>query len=120
MKLDSIQCQRGEIYIADLDPIEGCEQGGIRPVVVVQCNVLNQTSPTAIIAPLTSQLKKPYFPAHATFQKISGLPYPSMVLAEQPRAIAKSRFQRCVGGLTEEQMRRVSLALKYSMELEDT
>lgn len=84
-----------------------------------QCNVLNKTSPTAIIAPITSQLKRPTFPAHVTYQSISGLPYPSMILAEQPRAVAKSRFQRCVGSLTEEQMRRVSLALKYSMELED-
>jgi len=112
-----MQCKRKEIYIANLDPVEGCEQGGIRPVVVVQNDWGNHFSPTTIIAPITSNLKKQDFPTHVVCQRMVGLPHPSMVLCEQPRTITKERLQRCVGYLTDEQMLLVSLALKNSLAL---
>jgi len=114
-----MQCRRGEIYIANLDPVEGSEQGGIRPVVVVQNDTGNHYSPTTIISPITSHIsKKPDLPVHVVCQRIYGLPYPSMVLTEQSRAISKTRMQRYVGYLTDEQMHLVSQALKVCLNLE--
>lgn len=114
-----MQCRRGEVYIANLNPVEGSEQGGIRPVVVIQNNTGNHYSPTTIVSPITSHIGKKFdLPVHVVCKSIYGLPYPSMVLTEQSRVISKSRMQRYVGYLTVEQMRLVSQTLKICFDLE--
>lgn len=89
--------RRGEIYYADLSPVVGSEQGGVRPVLVIQNNVGNRHSPTTIVSSLSSHVKKLYLPTHVLAPVEMGLQAPSVVMAEQIRTIDKQRLQSFVG-----------------------
>ncbi len=107
---------RGEIYRADLDPVTGSEQGGTRPVLIIQNDVGNQYSPTVIVAAITSKITKGKMPTHIAIpSSISGLPLDSVVLTEQVRTIDKQRLVRRVGALPPDTMREVDEALLLSL-----
>ncbi len=110
--------RRGEIYIADLDPVVGSEQGGERPVLVIQNNVGNTHSPTVIILAITSRSqKKRNLPTHIPIES-SNLSMSSIVLAEQVRTVDKSRLIDYVGRASKASMEAVDQALKVSMGVE--
>lgn len=108
--------KRGEIYYADLSPVIGSEQGGVRPILVVQNDVGNKYSPTIIIAAITSQINKARLPTHVeiTAQDF-GLPKDSVVLLEQIRTIDKKRLREKIGKFDEDMMRKVDQALRISV-----
>ena len=109
---------RGEIYSANLDPVVGSEQGGSRPVVVVQNDVGNRFSPTVIVLAVTSQLRKARLPTHVQVNAgAQGLARDSVVLAEQIRTIDKRRLKERIGRLPQEEMERIDQALRVSMGL---
>mgnify|MGYP000892195509 CR=1 FL=1 len=108
--------RRGEIYIADLDPVVGSEQGGNRPVLVLQNNVGNKFSPTVIVAPLTSRTGKTNIATHVTL-KTDFMERESIVLLEQIKTIDKKRLREFVGQLINEEMTRINYALKVSLDL---
>ena len=106
---------RGEIYIADLDPVVGSEQGGERPVLVIQNNLGNKHSPTVIVLAITSRFhKKRNLPTHVPIES-GDLSKNSIALAEQVRTIDKSRLIHYVGRASRETMDFVDNALKVSM-----
>ena len=106
---------RGEIYIADLDPVVGSEQGGERPVLVIQNNLGNKHSPTVIVLAITSRFhKKRHLPTHVPIES-GDLSKDSIALAEQVRTIDKSRLIHYVGRASKETMDFVDNALKVSM-----
>ena len=108
---------RGDIYYADLRPVVGSEQGGIRPVVILQNNVGNQYSPTVIAAPITTK-KKPSIPTHVCLERQVGkLRCGSVILVEQLRTIDKSRLMNRIGGLNRSEMEKVDQALGVSVGL---
>lgn len=107
--------KRGEIYYADLTPARGSEQGGARPVVIVQNDVGNKYSPTVIIVPLTTVLTKSKLPTHVTLYKAADLPCKSLVLCEQIKTIDKSRLQDYKGTVSSEDMEKIDRALKISL-----
>lgn len=108
--------KRGEIYRADLDPVVGSEQGGVRPVLIIQNDTGNQYSPTVIVAAITGRRKKPHMPVHVPITaEESGLPLDSIVLTEQVRTLEKSRLTRYLGRLTDEAMARIDQALAKSI-----
>lgn len=108
---------RGEIYYADLNPVVGSEQGGIRPVLILQNEVGNWFSPTVIVAAVTAKGGKAHLPTHVPVGTNSGLRRPSLVLAEQVRTIDKSRLLGRVGILTPEEQKQVDRALLISFAL---
>ena len=108
--------KRGEIYRADLDPVVGSEQGGIRPVVIIQNDTGNLHSPTVIVAAITTRRQKPGLPVHVPISaEESGLRQDSVVLTEQVRTLEKSRLSRRLGTLTPEAMKRLDHALGLSL-----
>lgn len=106
--------KRGDIFYADLDPIIGSEQGGIRPVLVVQNNVGNRYSPTVVVLPVSSA-KKNYLPTHIHVCGLKMLPKDSVVLAEQIRTIDRNRLKSYVGSVGFEIMKKVDKAVKISI-----
>ena len=109
---------RGEVYYADLDPVIGHEQGGIRPVLIIQNDTGNYHSPTIIVIAVTRRtFKKPKQPTHVVLDDAQGLA-PSLFMSEVVRTIDKRRVQSYVGRLTKEQMRRVNAALLVSVGLD--
>ena len=109
---------RGEIYYADLSPVIGREQGGLRPVIVIQNNMGNYYAPTVIVAPLTSKTEKCYLPTHVLIkQGANGTKLESLALLEQIRTIDKSRLQSKVGAVTEETTKEIDKAIKVSLGL---
>ena len=110
--------RRGDIYYADLSPVVGSEQGGIRPVLIVQNDVGNQFSPTVIAAAITSQKDKARLPTHIQLQSTgSGLARDSIVLLEQIRTLDKRRLKEHMGRLDDQSMSRVDQALEISFGL---
>ena len=111
---------RGDLYYADLNPVVGSEQGGFRPVVVIQNNIGNKYSPTVIVAPVTSKAGiKATQPTHHFIGKENGLPLPSIILLEQLRTIDKTRLQDYIGKLDENHIKGVNHALAISVGLID-
>ena len=111
--------KRGEIYRADLDPVLGSEQGGVRPVLIVQNDVGNRYSPTVIAAAITSQRDKNRLPTHIELQADKcGLAKDSIVLLEQIRTIDKKRLKDKMGELDLRSMNKVNTALSISFGLE--
>lgn len=109
---------RGEIYYADLSPVIGSEQGGVRPVLVVQNDVGNKYSPTIIVAAITSQINKAKLPTHLEIGASKfGLPKDSVILMEQIRTIDKKRLREKIGKLGQEKMLEVDHCLKISVGL---
>lgn len=110
--------RRGDIFYADLSPVVGSEQGGTRPVLVIQNDIGNQYSPTTIIAAITSQISKAKLPTHIELKsKSSGLEKNSVILLEQIRTIDKSRLREKVTTLSEDVMKKVGHAIEISLGL---
>ena len=107
--------RRGDIYMATLNPFKGSEQGGTRPVLVLQNNDGNIYCPTLIVAPMTTQLKKLNQPTHFLIKHNRALAAPSMVEFEQIKTIDKSRVLSYLGKLTREQLAQVDDYLKVSL-----
>lgn len=108
--------KRGELYYADLSPVVGSEQGGIRPVLVVQNDIGNKYSPTVIAAAITSKLNKAKMPTHIELSsKEYGLEKDSVVLLEQIRTIDKSRLREKIGELNDFKMNQVNKAMMISL-----
>ena len=108
---------RGDIYYAKLNPVQGSEQGGLRPVLVIQNDKGNKHCPTVIIAPITSKGKKYYLPTHVILPDRLELPRRSMVMLEQIRVLDKSRLTDYVGRINDFTMDEVDRALKISVGL---
>ena len=109
---------RGDIYYADLSPVVGSEQGGIRPVLIVQNDVGNRFSPTVIAAAITSQKDKAKLPTHIQLRSEGcGLARDSIVLLEQIRTLDKRRLKEHMGRLDEQSMSRIDQALQISFGL---
>ncbi len=110
--------RRGDIYYADLSPVIGSEQGGIRPVLIVQNNVGNRFSPTVIAAAITSQQSKANLPTHIPLNAdTSGLAKNSVVLLEQVRTIDKKRLKEKMGSIDESVMNDINNAISISLGL---
>ena len=110
--------KRGEIYYADLSPVVGSEQGGIRPVLIVQNDIGNKHSPTVIAAAITSQKEKNKLPTHISLDAAScGLAKDSIVLLEQVRTLDKRRLKERMGELDSSAMSQVNNALSVSFGL---
>ena len=111
--------KRGDLYYADLSPVVGSEQGGVRPVLIVQNNVGNKYSPTIIAAAVTSQLDKAKLPTHIALEAGKyGLPKDSVVLLEQIRTLDKRRLKECMGRLEDSTMDKVDQAISISFGLD--
>ena len=113
-----MQVRRGDIYYADLSPVVGSEQGGIRPVLIIQNDIGNRHSPTVICAAITSRMNKAKLPTHV---EIDSRKYQivkdSVILLEQIRTIDKQRLKDMVCHLDKELMNKVDEAIKVSFEL---
>ncbi len=111
--------KRGDIFYADLSPVIGSEQGGVRPVLIVQNNVGNRYSPTVIAAAITSQQSKAKLPTHIPIcSRECGLSKDSVVLLEQIRTIDKQRLKERMGAVDESSMNRVDNAISISFGLQ--
>lgn len=114
-----IKIQRGDIVLVNLDPVVGSEQGKIRPALVIQNNIGNETSPTTIVAPVTSKIFTKEFPTNVEISsKISKLEKNSTILLNQIRTIDKSRIIRKLSNIDSNSMEKVNLAIKVSLGLE--
>ena len=104
--------KRGDVYWVNLNPFFGSEQGGTRPVLVLQNDAGNYYSPTLIVAPMSSHAdKRTDLPTHVVFDHVRGLEGPSLIMLEQLKTIDKKRVVRYAGKLTKEQMEEVETAL---------
>lgn len=117
---DDKSITRGDLVYADLSPVIGSEQGGVRPVLVIQNDVGNKFSPTTIVAAITSVKNKSNLPTHVRVgDKNCGLPKESVVLMEQIRTIDKKRLKDKIGRLPDELLKKVDDALRISISLEE-
>jgi len=108
--------RRGEIYMADLSPVVGSEQGGIRPVLIIQNDIGNKYSPTIIVTAITSQLTKAKLPTHVELSAQEfNLPKDSVALLEQIRTLDKRRLQRKLSTITERKMKEINRAMLISL-----
>lgn len=113
-----MRIRRGDVFFAELDPVIGSEQGGVRPVLVIQNDVGNQHSPTTIIAAITGQMCKAKLPTHVDLDgRENGLSKNSVVLVEQVRTIDKKRLKERICTLDKSIMDQVDQALQISMGL---
>ena len=112
--------RRGDIYYADLSPVVGSEQGGVRPVLIVQNDIGNKHSPTVNAAAITSQINKAKLPTHIELQARSyGLSKDSVILLEQVRTIDKRRLKERMGRLDEGVMSKVDEAIAVSLGIKE-
>ena len=110
--------KRGDIFYADLSPVIGSEQGGIRPVIIIQNDIGNKYSPTVIVAAITSQINKAKLPTHVEISSEEyGLNRDSVVLLEQIRTLDKNRLKEKIGHMTETDMKTVDKSLLISISL---
>ena len=110
------EIKRGEVYYADLSPVVGSEQGGVRPIVILQNNVGNKYSPTVIVAAITSQLAKAKIPTHIELPASSYfLPKDSVVLLEQIRTIDKARLKDKITTIDGKKMEEINRAILISL-----
>lgn len=113
-----MEVQRGDIFVVDLSPVIGSEQGGERPSLVVQNNTGNRFSPTIIVAAISGKIKKPKLPTHIAVSKGSyGLLKDSVVMLEQIRTVDRKRLVHKVGHADAEFMKKVDRALKISFDV---
>ncbi|MEW9670305.1 type II toxin-antitoxin system endoribonuclease NdoA [Ammoniphilus sp. 3BR4] len=112
--------KRGDVYFADLSPVVGSEQGGVRPVLVIQNDIGNRFSPTVIVAAITAQIQKAKLPTHVEIDaKSYGFDRDSVILLEQIRTIDKQRLTDKITHLDDEMMDKVNEALQISLGLID-
>lgn len=116
MQKEKPDIYRGEVYFADLSPVIGSEQGGIRPVLVLQNNIGNRYSPTIIVAAITARYKKS-LPTHVAIGGAKGISKNSMVLLEQLRTIDRTRLGGYIGKVSGESLFQIDEALKISVGL---
>ncbi|MFT8313773.1 MAG: type II toxin-antitoxin system PemK/MazF family toxin [Clostridium sp.] len=110
--------KRGDIFYADLSPVVGSEQGGIRPVIIIQNDIGNKYSPTVIVAAITSQINKAKLPTHVEISSEEyGLNKDSVVLLEQIRTLDKKRLKEKIGHMTDSDMEKVDKSLLVSIAL---
>jgi len=113
-----VNVHRGDIYYADLSPVIGSEQGGLRPVLIVQNDVGNKHSPTVICAAITSRMTKSRLPTHIdVHSEVTGLSRDSVILLEQIRTLDKSRLKERMGHLDDTMMNQVNDAIHISFGL---
>lgn len=113
-----MEIKRGYIFYADLSPVVGSEQGGVRPVLIIQNDVGNRYSPTVIVSAITSQIDKAKLPTHVEVGAGEyGLEKDSVILLEQIRTIDKQRLQKKLAELDERTMRKIDEALRISLGL---
>ena len=116
--MNKLKIRRGDVFIADLNPVVGSEEGGNRPVLIVQNDTGNRNSCTTIVAPITRKLTSSYLPVHVVVSpKSTGLAETSSVLLEQIRVIDKERLREKVGHLTPFLMTIVDRAIRVSVGL---
>ncbi len=114
-----VKIQRGDIILVNLDPVIGSEQGKVRPALVIQNNIGNETSPTTIVAPITSKIFTKEFPTNVQISSNeSKLGKNSTVLLNQIRTIDKSRILKRLSNLNSNLMEKVNLAIRISLGLE--
>jgi len=119
-RVNKVIVKRGDIFYADLSPVVGSEQGGVRPVLIVQNDIGNKYSPTVIAAAVTSQINKAKMPTHIEIDaEAYGLAKDSVILMEQIRTIDKKRLKEKIGHIDEELMEKVNEALGISFGLAD-
>ena len=107
--------RRGDIFYADLSPVVGSEQSGIRPILVIQNDIGNKYSPTVIVAAITSQINKAKIPTHIELASSYGLTKDSVLLLEQIRTLDKRRLKEKIGSLDDKCMQNVNNALLISL-----
>jgi mRNA interferase MazF len=112
-----MQIKRGQIYYADLSPVVGSEQGGYRPVLIIQNDVGNRYAPTVIAAIITTRKTKANLPTHIWLNAECGLPKESMVECEQVRTLDKKRLKEFMGQVSAEVMQEIDKGLKISFAL---
>ncbi len=113
---NNVIVKRGDIYYADLSPVVGSEQGGIRPVIVVQNDIGNKYSPTIIVCAITSQINKAKLPTHIEVKAGKfGLAKDSVILLEQIRTIDKRRLKEKIGRCDDSVMERIDRVLQISL-----
>lgn len=113
-----MEIKRGEIYMADLSPVYGSEQGGIRPVLIVQNDIGNKYSPTVIVVAITSKLHKAKLPTHIELaESTANLEKDSILLCEQIRTLDKLRLKEKIGFLNNVLMKKVDKAIAISLAL---
>ena len=113
-----MEIKRGDIFLVDLEPARGSEQGGVRPSLIMQNNIGNKFSPTTIIAPITSKKFSKEFPTNVKLSKEdSGLDRDSMILLNQIATIDKSRIKKRISNLDSFIMDKVDMAIKISLGL---
>ena len=114
-----LQVLRGDVFLASLEPVEGSEQGGTRPVVVVSRDALNQFSPVIVVCSITDAAnKKKFYPSHVKISAgMGGLTLDSIVVCEQVRAISKTRLRRQLGKFDRNAMRSIDAALKVTLDI---
>ena len=116
--VNDLLIKRGDIFYADLSPVIGSEQGGVRPILVVQNDVGNRYSPTVIAAAITSRINKAHLPTHIEIDSRDfGLTKESVILLEQIRTIDKKRLREKIGHLDDEKMKSVNEAFNISFGL---
>lgn len=112
--------KRGDVYFADLSPVVGSEQGGVRPVLIIQNDIGNRFSPTVIVAAITAQIQKAKLPTHVEIDaKRYGFDRDSVILLEQIRTIDKQRLTDKITHLDDEMMKRVEDGLQISLGMID-
>lgn len=111
--------KKGDLYYANLSPVIGSEQGGVRPVLIIQNNTGNKHSPTTIVAAITSVQSKAQLPTHVMINENVGLPKESVILLEQIRTIDKSRLREKIGQISKKLKKEVDKALRISLHLEN-
>ena len=107
--------RRGDLFYADLNPVVGSEQGGIRPVLVIQNDVGNHFSPTVVAAAITSRKAKNSLPTHILLENVPGLAPTSLLLLEQLQTIDRKRLRGYIGRISKEKMLEVDAALAISI-----
>lgn len=107
----------GDIFYANLNPTIGCEQDGIRPVLVVQNNKGNRFSPTIVIIPITSNINKTSLPTHVVLENTKGLEKKSVALVEQIRTLDKKRLIRKISQIAESDLENVKQAIKDNLNI---
>ena len=116
--MTKLNVKRGDLFYDDLSPVVGSEQGGIRPVIVIQNDIGNKYSPTVIVAAITSQINKAKLPTHVEISSEEyGLNRDSVVLLEQVRTLDKRRLKEKIGHMTDEDMKKVNKAMMISLSL---
>ena len=107
--------RRGDLFYADLNPVVGSAQGGIRPVLVIQNDVGNHFSPTVVVAAITSRKAKNSLPTHILLEDVPGLAPTSLLLLEQLRTIDRKRLHGYIGHISKEKMLEIDVALAISI-----